>query len=200
MYDTFPLWPARASTTAGSVDALFIFLVILSAMASVAIFAAIVLFAVRYRRRRGVVAEQIEGSTALEITWSVIPLGIFVVIFLWGAVIYFKERTPPRGATEVYVVAKQWMWKLQHEEGQREINELHVPVGRDVKMILTRRRNPQLLCSSVPHQAGRPARPLHHGLVSSHQGGNLSSVLRRILWLAALRNDRASRSAGTGAV
>ena len=106
-------------------------------MVSVAIFAAIVLFAVRYRRRRGVVAEQIEGSTALEITWSAIPLGIFIVIFLWGAVIYFRERTPPRGATEVYVVAKQWMWKLQHEEGQREINELHVPVGRDVKMILT---------------------------------------------------------------
>src|SRR6266481_5588266 len=137
MYDTFPLWPARASTTAGSVDALFIFLVILSAMASVAIFTAIVVFAVRYRRRRGVPAEQIEGSTPLELTWSIIPLGIFMVIFVWGAVIYFKERTPPRGATEVYVVAKQWMWKLQHEEGQREINELHVPVGRDVKMILT---------------------------------------------------------------
>src|ERR1700675_2366574 len=137
MYDTFPLWPARASTTAGSVDALFIFLVILSTMVSVAIFAAIVLFAVRYRRRRGVAAEQIEGSTALEITWSIIPLGIFIVIYLWGAVIFFMERTPPRGATEVYVVAKQWMWKLQHEEGQREINELHVPVGRDVKMILT---------------------------------------------------------------
>ena len=137
MYDTFPLWPARASTTAGSVDALFIFLLILSAMVSVAIFTAIIVFAVRYRRRRGVAAEPIEGSTALEITWSVIPLGIFIVIFLWGAVIYFKERTPPRGATEVYVVAKQWMWKLQHEEGQSEINELHVPVGRDVKMILT---------------------------------------------------------------
>ena len=137
MFDTFPLWPARASTTAGSVDALFVFLVILSGMVSVAIFTAIIVFAVRYRRRRGVLAEQIEGSTALEITWSVIPLGIFIVIFLWGAVIYFRERTPPRGATEVYVVAKQWMWKLQHEEGQREINELHVPVGRDVKMILT---------------------------------------------------------------
>src|SRR5207248_8526875 len=64
-------------------------------------------------------------------------LFIFAFIFVWGAVIYFKERTPPRGATEIYVVAKQWMWKLQHEEGQREINELHVPVGRDVKMILT---------------------------------------------------------------
>src|SRR5713226_9021642 len=137
MFDTFPLWPARASTTAGSVDALFVFLVILSAMVSVAIFTAIVVFAVRYRRRRGVLAEQIEGSTALEITWSIIPLGIFMVIFLWGAVIYFHERTPPHGASEVYVVAKQWMWKLQHQEGQREINELHVPVGRDVRLIMT---------------------------------------------------------------
>src|SRR5713226_6605474 len=137
MFDTFPLWPARASTTAGSVDALFVFLVILSAMVSVAIFTAIVVFAVRYRRRRGVLAEQIEGSTALEITWSIIPLGIFMVIFLWGAVIYFHERTPPHGASEVYVVAKQWMWKLEHAEGQREINELHVPVGRDVKLIMT---------------------------------------------------------------
>lgn len=137
MFDTFPLWPARASTAAGSVDALFIFLVALSTIMSLAIFTMIVVFAVQYRRRRGVAAEQIEGSTALEFTWSVIPLFIFVAIFVWGAVIYFKERTPPRGATEVYVVAKQWMWKLQHEEGQREINELHVPVGRDVKVILT---------------------------------------------------------------
>ena len=60
-----------------------------------------------------------------------------MVIFVWGAVIYFQERTPPRDATEVYVVAKQWMWKLEHTEGQREINELHVPVGRDVKLIMT---------------------------------------------------------------
>jgi cytochrome c oxidase subunit 2 len=136
MLDT-SLWPARASTTAGSVDALFIFLVALSTLVSVAIFVMIVVFAVQFRRRRGVEAEQIEGSTPLELTWSIIPLFIFGVIFLWGAVIYFKERTPPRGATEVYVVAKQWMWKLQHEEGQREINELHVPVGRDVKLIMT---------------------------------------------------------------
>lgn len=60
-----------------------------------------------------------------------------MVIFIWGAFLYFQERTPPKGATEVYVVAKQWMWKLEHEEGHREINELHVPVGRDIKMILT---------------------------------------------------------------
>jgi cytochrome c oxidase subunit 2 len=137
MFDNFPLWPARASTGAGNVDALYIFLVALSALMCLAIFTMILVFATMYRRRRGVMAEQIEGSTPLEITWSIIPLGIFMVIFAWGALIYFRERTPPRGATEVYVVAKQWMWKLQHQEGQREINELHVPVGRDVKMIMT---------------------------------------------------------------
>jgi cytochrome c oxidase subunit II len=137
MFDNFPLWPARASTTAGSVDALYIFLVALSLFMSVAIFSMICIFALRYRRRKGREAEQIEGSNVLEFTWSAIPLVIFLFIFAWGAVVYFKERTPPRGATQVYVVAKQWMWKLQHEEGQREINELHVPVGRDVEMIMT---------------------------------------------------------------
>src|SRR5271166_5113253 len=137
MFDNFPLWPHRASTLAGNVDALFIFLLIVTGMMTVLVFGAIIYFAARYHRRPGVLAEQIEGSSALEITWSIIPLGIFMVIFLWGAVIYFRERTPPRDATEVYVVAKQWMWKLQHQEGQREINELHVPVGRDVKLIMT---------------------------------------------------------------
>jgi cytochrome c oxidase subunit 2 len=137
MFDNFPLWPTAASTGAGNVDALFIFLVTLSAFMCIAIFSLIIIFALRYRRRKGVAAEQIEGSTALEITWSVAPLAIFMVIFAWGAIIYFQERTPPRGADEVYVVAKQWMWKLEHEQGQSEINELHVPVGRDVKLIMT---------------------------------------------------------------
>ncbi|MGA7380554.1 MAG: cytochrome c oxidase subunit II [Terriglobales bacterium] len=137
MFDNLPLWPARASTGAGNVDALYIFLVLLAGFMCLAIFTMIVLFALRYRRQAGREAEQIEGSNALEITWSVVPLGIFMVIFVWGAVIYFQERTPPRGATEIYVVAKQWMWKLEHVEGQREINELHVPVGRDIEMIMT---------------------------------------------------------------
>ena len=137
MFDNFPLWPARASSTAGNVDALFIFLIIVSGMMTLLIFTAVVYFAARYRHRKGVLAEQIEGSTPLEITWSIIPLGVFLVIFAWGAVVYFHGRTPPRDATEVYVVAKQWMWKLEHAEGQREINELHVPVGRDVKLIMT---------------------------------------------------------------
>ena len=122
---------------AGNVDALFIFLLIVSGLMTMLIFTAVVYFAARYRQQKGVIAEQIEGSTPLELTWSIIPLGVFMVIFAWGAVVYFNSRTPPRDATEVYVVAKQWMWKLEHAEGQREINELHVPVGRDVKLIMT---------------------------------------------------------------
>jgi cytochrome c oxidase subunit II len=122
---------------AGNVDALYIFLLIVSGLMTALIFTAIIYFAARYRYRPGVPAEQIEGSTPLEITWSIIPFLVFMVIFAWGAVVYFKGRTPPRDSTEVYVVAKQWMWKLEHAEGQREINELHVPVGRDVKLIMT---------------------------------------------------------------
>lgn len=137
MFDNFPLWPQRASSAAGNVDALFIFLLIVSGLMTLLIFVAILYFAARYRHRRGIAAEQIEGSIPLELTWSIIPLGVFMVIFLWGAVVYFKSRTPPRDSAEVYVVAKQWMWKLEHAEGQREINELHVPVGRDVKLIMT---------------------------------------------------------------
>jgi len=122
---------------ARNVDALYIFLLIVCGMMTLLIFVCLVYFSARFRHRPGVRAEQIEGSTPLEITWSAIPFVIFMVIFAWGAVVYFQERTPPTDSTEVYVVAKQWMWKLEHAEGQREINELHIPVGRDVKLIMT---------------------------------------------------------------
>ena len=122
---------------ARNVDALYIFLLIVSALITLLIFTAVIYFAARYRRREGVPAEQIEGSIPLELTWSIIPFLVFMVIFIWGGSVYFKGRTPPRDSTEVYVVAKQWMWKLEHAEGQREINELHVPVDRDVKLIMT---------------------------------------------------------------
>jgi cytochrome c oxidase subunit 2 len=137
MLNNFPLWPEQASTMASRVDALYIFLLIVTGMMTLLIFICLVYFAARFRYRPGVRAEQIEGSTALEVTWSTIPFLIFMVIFAWGAVVYFKERTPPSDSTDVYVVAKQWMWKLEHAEGQREINELHIPVGRDVRMIMT---------------------------------------------------------------
>jgi cytochrome c oxidase subunit 2 len=137
MFGHIPFWPESASTTAGHVDALYLFLVLVSGIMTVLIFTTLIIFAVKFRRRRGQTAEQIEGSNILEITWSVIPLGVFMAFFVWGAVLYFQERTPPQDATEVYTVARQWMWKFEHIEGQREINELHVPVGRDVKLIMT---------------------------------------------------------------
>lgn len=137
MFENLPLWPVRASTTAGGVDALYVFLLILCGLMCVGIFTMITVFAIRYRRSAGNVAQPIEGSIALELTWTFIPLGTFLFIFAWAAYIFFLERTPPRDSTEVYTVAKQWMWKFQHIEGQREINELHVPVGRDVRMIMT---------------------------------------------------------------
>jgi len=122
---------------AGQVDALYIYLVLVSAVMIVLIYLAVAFFAVKYRRSKGHAPHQIEGSTILEIGWSVIPFGVMLTFFIWGALLYFKERTPPSDATEVYVVAKQWMWKIEHMEGQREINELHVPVGQNIKLVMT---------------------------------------------------------------
>jgi cytochrome c oxidase subunit 2 len=79
----------------------------------------------------------VHSGFALEILWSVIPFGITMVMFTWGASVFFKMHRPPDNALQVYVVGKQWMWKMQHMEGQREINELHVPVGRPVKLTMT---------------------------------------------------------------
>jgi cytochrome c oxidase subunit II len=137
MLTNFPLWPVQASTLAHRVDALYIFLLVIGGMMAALICFLIIYFAARFRHRPGVRAEQIEGSLPLELTWSVIPFFVFMAIFVWSAALYFSERTPPADSTEVYVVAKQWMWKVEHAEGQREINELHVPVGRDVKLIMT---------------------------------------------------------------
>lgn len=132
-----PFWPESASNWAPGVDGVYIFLVLVSTVMCVLIFGAVTFLSVKYRRKPGIQPTAIEGSHLLEITWSVIPMFFFLAFFLWGALIYFHERTPPQGATEVYVVAKQWMWKLEHPEGQREINTLHVPLGKDVKLIMT---------------------------------------------------------------
>ncbi len=131
------VWPERAAISSNHVDALYIFLLVVSGLMVIFIFSMIFFFATKYRRSKGRPAVQIHGSLALEGFWTITPFAIFLVIFVWGAAVYFEERTPPRGAMEIYVVAKQWMWKTQHIEGQREINELHIPVGHDVKLIMT---------------------------------------------------------------
>jgi cytochrome c oxidase subunit II len=137
MWKNFPLFPERASALAGQVDGLYFFLVAVSAFFTVLIFATIFVFAVKYRRENNPHPTHIEGSLPLELTWTLIPLGICMIFFAWGSLIYFQEGRPPRGAMEVYAVGKQWMWKFEHQTGQREINQLHVPIGRDVKMIMS---------------------------------------------------------------
>ncbi|HUB32110.1 MAG TPA: cytochrome c oxidase subunit II [Bryobacteraceae bacterium] len=120
------------------VDALTAFLVAVSAFFTVLIFAAIFFFAVKYRRRsERELPEPVHGNLPLEIAWSVIPFGLTMIMFVWGADLFFRESRPPDNATQIYVVGKQWMWKLQHMDGHREINELHVPVGKPVKLTMT---------------------------------------------------------------
>jgi cytochrome c oxidase subunit II len=128
----FPLFPERASTHAAHVDAVYFFLVAICTLVALGVAVMITYFAVRYRASQNRRAVQIEGSTVLEITWSVIPLFIFIWFFLWGASVYWEGVRAPSDSEEIYVVAKQWMWKIQHLNGVREINELHVPVGRDI--------------------------------------------------------------------
>ncbi len=123
---------------AARVDALFYFLVAVTVFFAALIFFMIVVFAVKYRRRsEDERPRPIEGNFWLEILWSAIPLGLTMVMFVWGAIIYFDIYNPPNDALEISIVGRQWMWKAQHAEGQREINELHVPVGQAVKLTMT---------------------------------------------------------------
>jgi cytochrome c oxidase subunit 2 len=137
----FSFVPIQASTVAPEVDHLMYFMTAVSIFFTLLIFFAIFYFAVRYRRRsEDELPRVVHGGHAgltLEIAWTVIPFGITMVMFAWGASLFFTLSRPPNDAAEVYVVGKQWMWKLQHMEGQREINELHIPVGRPVKLTMT---------------------------------------------------------------
>lgn len=135
---SIPFFPEQASTYSWEVDALYLFLVGLTMVFSIGIALAIVIFAVKYRRRSPQdLPRPVEGAIKLEIVWTVIPFIIAMGIFAWGASLYFKQYRIPADTMDIYVVGKQWMWKFQHVEGQREINELHVPVGRRVKLTMT---------------------------------------------------------------
>lgn len=138
MIPRFQLHPDSASTFSGEVDALYFFLVALTAFFTLLIAGLVVAFAIKYRRRSDdEIPQPFEGALHLEILWTVIPLGIVLVIFGWSAKIYMTLSRPPDNATTMYVTGKQWMWKIQHPTGQREINELHVPLGQPVKLIMT---------------------------------------------------------------
>ena len=134
----FPLFPPRASTLAGSVDALYFALLGITAVFSTLIFLCIVYFAIKYRRRAETDRPApIHGSMKLEIVWTAIPLVIVMALFFGGARVYYQGARPPATSTPIYVVGKQWMWKIQHPEGRSEIDELHVPIGVPVKLVMT---------------------------------------------------------------
>jgi cytochrome c oxidase subunit 2 len=132
----FALFPPEASKIAPQMDALLFFLVLVSLIGLTVVILLVTSFSILYRRKRHPVAVQIEGSTLLEATWTIIPLGLFLMMFVWGALIYFRVFTPPANAMNIYVVGKQWMWKAEHPGGQHEINSLHVPAGRAVQLTL----------------------------------------------------------------
>jgi cytochrome c oxidase subunit 2 len=133
-----PLFPEQASTFAWDVDALYFFILAVCAFFALAVAVSVIYFGIRYHRAHdGEIGARIEGNLPLELLWSIIPTMIAMVMFGWGASSFYYMRTPPAEALNIYAVGKQWMWKFQHLEGQREINELHVPLGRPVKVTLT---------------------------------------------------------------
>ena len=134
-----PLRPPAASTVAEGVDKLYFALTLISLFFTVLIFGVIFYFMIKYRRKSEdeIPPEKTEDHLPLELTWTLIPVLICAVIFVWGSMLYFQNSRPPKASMEIFVVGKQWMWHIQHPEGVREIDELHVPVNTPVKITMT---------------------------------------------------------------
>ena len=134
----FPLFPAQASTIAWQVDALYAFLVVLTVVFCILVFGMVIIFAIKYRRKSDDEQPiQNHGNLALELSWTIIPLFIALFVFLLGADVFFRLQRSPADPLEIYAVGKQWMWKIQHESGKREINTLHVPKDQPVRVTMT---------------------------------------------------------------
>ncbi len=135
---TIPFFPPQASTAAGPIDNLFLGMTVICGIFGVGICIALVYFAVKYRR-----GNQADRSNAplynlpIECLWTFGPLVLLLVIFGWATSVFLSVKRVPPGATQIYVVGKQWMWKLQHPEGRWEMDELHVPVGRPIELVMT---------------------------------------------------------------
>lgn len=138
MWKNIPLLPESASTIAGEYDLLWWFLVGLTVVFTALIFVGVLVLISVYRKTKdSPPATQIEGSILLELIWTGIPLVIVIGIFAWGTVLYMRHSKVPDNPIEMYITGKQWMWKGQHPNGTREINDLHVPVGRPIRLTMT---------------------------------------------------------------
>jgi cytochrome c oxidase subunit II len=133
----FPLFPPTASSAATEVNLLYLFIVGICAFFALLVTALVVVFTIKFKRKQtDDVGADIHGSIALELTWTIIPLILSLVMFIWGASLFYRLARPPADAMDISVIGKQWMWKIQHPEGIREINELHVPINRNVRITL----------------------------------------------------------------
>lgn len=138
MKSFFSLLPEAASTSASEVDAIYLFLVAISVFCVILAAALVIVFSIRYRRRAGrMEGEQPGEDSTLELLVGALMLVLLLTLFGWGARVYFHHARPPADAMEIMVTGKQWMWKIQHPQGKREINELHVPLGRPVQLTMT---------------------------------------------------------------
>lgn len=137
MQSELRFFPEQASTMAMPMDAFYFYLVGVSVFFTVLIFTLVVIFAIKYRRRPGnEVGQHIEGSRALEVIWTGIPLILVTVMFVWGAKLYYDQERAPADSMELLVTGKKWMWKFQHSNGRREINTLHIPIDKPVKLLI----------------------------------------------------------------
>ena len=168
-----PLFPVEASEQAKGMDELYWFITIISVVMTIVIFVGLGVFAWKYHNKRNPHATQIEGSTKLELTWSILPFLVMLVMFGWGADIYYRAQNPPKDAMEIFVTGKQWMWKIQYPDGYREINELHVPVGQPVKLTMA--------SEDVIHSFSIPAFRVRHDVMPGHYNS---------LWFTATKPGR----------
>jgi cytochrome c oxidase subunit 2 len=138
MFPGISWFPEQASSLAADVDNLYYFITAVTAFFAIVVTICVIYFAAKYRTSDPMaIGARIEGSIPLELAWSIVPFLISVVIFVWSASVYFNLHRPPDQTLEIYATGKRWMWKFQHLNGQNEINELHVPLGRPVKITFT---------------------------------------------------------------
>ncbi len=132
------LFPAEASTFAPHSDALFYALLIITGTIAAVVAIIIVTFAIKYRAGSKVNREfSRRPRIDIEVTWIVLPLLILIAVFFWSSDVFSTLYKPPQQMVSIYVIGKQWMWKIEHQNGTREINQLHVPLGMPIQLILT---------------------------------------------------------------
>jgi len=138
MFSGFSLFPEQASSLAPEIDNLYLGVITITAFFAIVVVICVTYFAIKYRDRTGdKVGSPITGSVPLELGWSLIPFFISIGIFVWASVVFFHIVRAPDQTLDIYSTGKRWMWRFQHIDGQIEINELHVPVGRAVRVVFT---------------------------------------------------------------